>query len=171
MITSADSKIGLRIRSIVDHGRDGSLQSQEVGTNMRMSEVLAAIGRKQLEHLDIWVKRRRVNAERFTASIANNPLLEAPLVRKDTQHAWHQYCVKTASVEEFVQHMSNHNIASRVIYPTPCHKHPVYSGHPQSDDSFVTTDALSSSLVAIPVHHELTEEELQRIVQALQSYC
>ena len=171
MITSADSKIGLRIRSIVDHGRDGSLQSQEVGTNMRMSEVLAAIGRKQLEHLDIWVKRRRMNAERFTASVANNPLLEAPLVRKDTQHAWHQYCVKTASVEEFVQHMSNNNIASRVIYPTPCHKHPVYSDHPQSDDSFATTDALSSSLVAIPVHHELTEEELQRIVQALQSYC
>ena len=171
MITSANSEIGLRIRSIVDHGRDGSLQSQEVGTNMRMSEVFAAIGRKQLEHLDLWLKRRRMNAERFTVTIANNQLLEAPLVRKDTQHAWHQYCVKTDAVEEFVQHMSNHNIASRVIYPTPCHKHPVYSDHPQSNDSFATTDALSSSLVAIPVHHELTEEELKRIVQALQSYC
>jgi perosamine synthetase len=101
MITSANSEIGLRIRSIVDHGRDGSLQSQEVGTNMRMSEVFAAIGRKQLEHLDLWLKRRRMNAERFTVTIANNQLLEAPLVRKDTQHAWHQYCVKTDTVEEF----------------------------------------------------------------------
>ncbi len=78
MITSTDSEIGARIKSIVDHGRDGSLQSQEVGTNMRMSEVFAAIGRVQLEHLDGWLDNRRSNAAILTEVIASNPKVECP---------------------------------------------------------------------------------------------
>ena len=66
MITSIDPEIGARIKSIVDHGRDGSLQSQEVGTNMRMSEVFASIGRKQLMHLDSWLTKRRSIATKFS---------------------------------------------------------------------------------------------------------
>ena len=170
MITSADPEIGARIKSIVDHGRDGSLQSQEVGTNMRMSEVFAAIGRKQLENLDEWLVLRRKNAQRFTSALENHPSLSAPSIRPNSEHAWHQYCIQTKSVEKFMKHMESHDIAARIIYPTPCHKHPVYSSHEQASASFTITENLSKELVSIPVHHGLTEKEVLRIIEALQCY-
>ncbi len=170
MITSAHPDIGTRIKSIVDHGRDGTLQSQEVGTNMRMSEVFAAIGRKQLMHLDSWVKKRRSNASTFTEILESNTLLKAPSIRPNANHAWHQFCIQTTSAKQFIEHMNNHNIDSRLVYPTPCHRHPVYADHPQTKEEFSTTDHLCKQLVAIPVHHGLTEDEVKRIHEAIQSY-
>ena len=170
MITSVDTKIGERIKAIVNHGRDGSLQSQEVGTNMRMSEVFAAIGRVQLKHLDDWLDARRSNAATLSSVIATNPKLVAPQVRPDSGHAWHQYCVQADNIESFIQHMSQHDIDARQIYPVPCHQHPVYNEHRQASEAFSTTTRLSEQLVSIPVHHGLTDVELDRIVRALISY-
>lgn len=170
MITSTDSGIGARIKSIVDHGRDGSLQSQEVGTNMRMSEVFAAIGREQLKHLEDWLTRRRSNATILSRTIGAHPKLRAPQVRPDSEHAWHQYCLQTENIERFLQHMSAHNIDARQIYPVPCHKHPVYNDHQQANDEFPITSHLSEQLISIPVHHGLTDVELERIVDALNTY-
>ena len=170
MITSADPEIGGRIKSIVDHGRDGSLQSQEVGTNMRMSEVFAAIGRVQLNHLDDWLARRRSNAAILSETIGSHPKLRAPQVRPYSEHAWHQYCLQTEDVEAFLQHMATHVIDARRIYPVPCHQHPVYKDHPQANDEFSVTTQLSLQLVSIPIHHGLTEVELDRIVEAINSY-
>ncbi|MED5291335.1 MAG: DegT/DnrJ/EryC1/StrS family aminotransferase, partial [Candidatus Thermoplasmatota archaeon] len=59
---------------------------------------------------------------------------------------------------------------SRLVYPTPCHRHPVYADHPQTKEEFSTTDHLCKQLVAIPVHHGLTEDEVKRIHEAIQSY-
>ncbi len=170
MITSTHPEIGARIKSIVDHGRDSSLQSQEVGTNMRMSEVFAAIGRKQLAHLDLWLEKRRNRAQKFSSVLETHQTLTAPSVRPKTEHAWHQYCIQTDSPEQFIEHMGNHAIAARLIYPTPCHQHPVYSEHAQAKEMFSITENLSKHLVSIPVHHGLTEEEVVRIIEALRSY-
>ena len=69
-----------------------------------------------------------------------------------------------------MKHMESHDITARIIYPTPCHKHPVYSSHEQAGASFTITENLSKELVSIPVHHGLTEKEVLRIIEALQCY-
>ena len=171
MITSAHAEIGARINAIVNHGRDGSLQSQEVGTNMRMSEVFAAIGRIQLKHLDGWLAKRRSIASRFTAVLESNPKLKSPAIRPFSKHAWHQYCIQTEDIHSLIQHMEKFEIDARQIYPVPCHQHPVYADHAQANEHFSVTEILSNQLVSIPVHHGLIESEIERIVHALETYC
>ena len=51
-----------KMSRIVDHGRNDMLESIEIGTNLRMSLVSAAIGRIQLKHLEEWTTKRRKNA-------------------------------------------------------------------------------------------------------------
>ena len=171
MITTNNEAIGSRMRSIINHGRDGTLQSQEVGTNMRMSEVFAAIGRKQLEHLDHWLEIRRNTAEQYASAIEKNRLISAPSKFPDSEHGWHQYCVKVEDSEHFIAHMTEHDIDARVFYSTPCHQHPVYSTHPQHNETLVITESICKRLVAIPIHHGLTDEERKRVVSALENYC
>ena len=168
MITSADPEIGARIKSIVDHGRDGSLQSQEVGTNMRMSEVFAAIGRVQLEHLDGWLDNRRSNAATLTKAIATNPKLNAPRVRPDSEHAWHQYCIRTHAPQQLKTMMDERGIDARMYYATPCHRQKVFESHPQFNQRLPNTDDLGSQLVAIPVHHQLSDDDVQRVISVVQ---
>ena len=53
MITTTRRDLAEKMSRIVDHGRNDKLESIEMGTNLRMSEVSAAIGRIQLKHLEI----------------------------------------------------------------------------------------------------------------------
>ena len=171
MITTNDEAIGGRMKSIINHGRNGALQSQEVGTNMRMSEVFAAIGRKQLEHLDQWLQIRRYTAEQYASAIEKNPLIAAPSTFPDSKHGWHQYCVKVEDSEHFIEYMSQKNIDARVFYSTPCHQHPVYATHPQHNETLSVTESICTQIVAVPIHHGLTDEERTRVASALENYA
>jgi perosamine synthetase len=171
MITTNNEAIGSRMRSIINHGRDGTLQSQEVGTNMRMSEVFAAIGRKQLEHLDQWLEIRRNTAEQYASAIEKNRLISAPSKFPDSEHGWHQYCVKVEESAHFIAYMSEKNIDARVFYSTPCHQHPVYATHSQHSETLKITESICTKLVAVPIHHGLTDKERSRVASALENYA
>ena len=171
MITTDDETIGNRMLSIINHGRNGALQSQEVGTNMRMSEVFAAIGRKQLEHLDQWLEIRRNAAEQYASAVENNPLITPPSTFPNSEHGWHQYCVKVEDSTHFIEYMSEKNIDARVFYSTPCHQHPVYATHPQYNETIDVTESICTQIVAVPIHHGLTNEERSRVAVALKDYA
>ena len=170
MLTTTQARFQDRIFGITNHGRSPDLEAIQLGSNLRMSEVSAAIGRSQLSHLDQWVTRRRQNAEKYTAELATHPLLETPKGRPNTQHSWHQYCIRTQNPTQLIAHLDARGIDARRYYTVPCHRQQVYSTHHQFNDVLHNTDHAAESLVAIPVMHELTADEQQRIIEALLEY-
>ena len=71
------------------------------------------------------------------------------------------------SPESFKAVLDEQGIDSRVYYGQPCHRQGVYASHPQHNSTFPITDAIASHLVAIPIHHQLTENEVQRVIRAV----
>lgn len=170
MLTATSKHYLTRIQSVMNHGRAPNLESIEMGSNLRMSEVSAAIGRKQLARLTQWVEKRRETAHRYTEALDSVSLIHAPKSRPGAQHAWHQYCVKTKYPEQFMSHLSELDIDSRRYYTTPIHKQQIFSNHSQHHQNLPVTDALGSCLVAVPIMHELTESEILRILSAFKSF-
>ena len=158
MITTTRPDLADRMRRLVDHGRDDSLESIELGTNLRMSEVSAAIGRVQLKHIDEWTSKRRRNASK---------LIHGTKIRPNSKHSWHQLCLLSEDVEETISLFNDAGIDARVHYPIPCNRHQVYSDHFQHEVSLPVCDEIAHRLVAIPVHSSLTDEELDRINSVL----
>ncbi|NCF97834.1 MAG: aminotransferase DegT [Euryarchaeota archaeon] len=158
MITTTRADLADRMRRLVDHGRDDSLESIELGTNLRMSEVSAAIGRIQLKHIDDWTAKRRANA-----SILSHDTKARP----NSEHSWHQLCLLRDDAESTISNFNEVGIDARVHYPIPCNRHQVYSEHIQHEVSLPVCDEIAHRLVAIPVHPSLTDEELDRINSAL----
>ena len=115
---------------IVNHGRDGSLISQELGTNLRMS-TMAAIGNIQLKHLDEWLMRRTEIAEKYLLALNQHPEIIAPKVRDDSKHSWHQFCILAQNPSKILEDFENQGISARRIYQQPCHLHTVYTQHEQ----------------------------------------
>ena len=170
MLTTTRGEYSSRIQSITNHGRTPNLESIELGSNLRMSEVAAAIGRKQLNHLEKWVNIRRKIAEQYTLALHNHPLIAAPQVRQNGLHAWHQYCVQTDYPEALQAHFDKLGIDSRRYYTVPIHQQQIFANHPQHTKLLPNTEHLGKTLVAIPVMHELTEEEIHRIISALKTF-
>ena len=58
-------------------------------------------------------------------------------------------------------------IDSRVYYATPIHRQKVYEGHEQFETALTVTDDIAHRLVAIPVHHQMTDDDVERVIAAV----
>jgi sugar O-acyltransferase (sialic acid O-acetyltransferase NeuD family) len=100
MLTTNDTDAWERAWSLKDHGKnrelanatssDGSYRflHDSFGTNLRMTEMQAAIGRIQLARLPDWVNRRRSNAATIVAGLADIPGIRFP---EPPPHVCHSY--------------------------------------------------------------------------------
>jgi dTDP-4-amino-4,6-dideoxygalactose transaminase len=70
-----------------DHPAGFRWVHESFGTNWRMTEMQAAIGRLQLEKLDNWVRLRRKNSEYLTQRLSFLPWVMAPSPGKDFYHS------------------------------------------------------------------------------------
>jgi hypothetical protein len=99
MVTTSRRDVWSRAWSRKDHGKswDAVFEREHepgfrwlhesVGTNGRMTEMQAAIGRAQLNKLDAWVVQRRRNAERLIDRWRNQPALRIPEPPPGVHHA------------------------------------------------------------------------------------
>jgi len=105
MVTTADEDLWRRMWSYKDHGKSYEAVyerehppgyrwlHESFGTNWRMTEMQAAIGRIQLGRMDDWHAKRRANAESLTAAARNLATLRVPEVPDAVEHAWYKYYV------------------------------------------------------------------------------
>ncbi len=103
MLLTSDEEVWERAWSFKDHGKDRSLMFRQdggpgfrwvhesIGTNWRMTEVQAAIGRVQLGRLPEWSARRRDNAEALSAMFNGMPALRIEMPDRDSTHAWYKF--------------------------------------------------------------------------------
>jgi perosamine synthetase len=105
MLTTNDPEIDRKFRLLRQHGmsvpdtvRHGSAQVifedyLTVGFNYRMTDIQAAIGRRQLERLPALVSRRRLLASRYAELLGNVEELQLPLEPAWARSNWQSYCV------------------------------------------------------------------------------
>lgn len=105
MLLTKDEKIWQRAWAYKDHGknphkafnRDGPAGfrwlHESFGSNFRMTEMQAAIGREQLKKLPRWLEARKNNAKIFTKFFSNFPQLRLTLPSVDIEHAYYKYYV------------------------------------------------------------------------------
>lgn len=66
---------------------------QSFGSNFRMTEMQAAIGRNQLHKLPFWTERRRLNAETLASALKGLPGIVLDWHEDHVQHAWYKFYV------------------------------------------------------------------------------
>lgn len=103
MVTTNDRDLWKKIWSLKDHGKSWEAVyerehppgfrwlHEDFGTNWRMTEMQAAIGRIQLERMTRWHRERNVNAERISETAAALPGLRVPVVPANVRHAWYKF--------------------------------------------------------------------------------
>ena len=104
MLITNDSAVFERAWAFKDHGKsyararatnsNGSFRRlhNSVGTNWRMTEVQAAIGRRQLLKVPEWRRQRRRNAEILGAQLSRLRALRIPVPPNHIDHAFYRYC-------------------------------------------------------------------------------
>jgi len=139
-------------------------QHSHVGYNYRMSNVLAGIGRGQMEVLDSRVSARRENFEFYKANLDH--LNEIEFLNEPDYFFSNRWlsCILTPSYEirEKVRYaLLKDDIESRPLWK-PMHMQPIFETSPNYTDG--TSEDLFERGLCLPSGSNLTENDLQRIV-------
>ena len=106
MLITNDRELWQRAWSFKDHGKNHAAAHAQVGvpgfrwlhdefgSNFRLTEPQAAIGRLQLRKLPAWVARRREHAATLTTLLARTPALQLPAPAGHIGHAFYKFYVQ-----------------------------------------------------------------------------
>lgn len=164
MVTTNNKKITEKIRKLRDHGQTKYYEHDELGFNLRMTDIQAAIGTEQLKKLDKFNKKRRKNAEFLSKNLEG--IVETPFVSKDVKHVFHQYTIKTDNRDELLKKLHKNKIVAKIYYPKPIHKQPLYKkmGY---NINLPVSENISKKVLSLPIHPKLKKHDLEKIVKTI----
>jgi len=174
MITTNDSELAEKLRSVRVHGEERPYWVTRLGHNYRMSEIAAAIGIAQLGKLSSFLERRRRNARYLSGKLKDLSRLETPTEPEGRKHAWHLYTVRLKGANagkrnRVVERLRAKNIGASVYYETPVHLLPFYrrlSSSYRSD--LLETERAARQVFSLPIHPVVKEDDLDEVTANLE---
>ena len=185
MVVTYNSDLAKRIKIMRLHGIDRDafdrFQSKKPawyyeviapGFKYNMTDIAAAIGIQQLKKLPRFLKRRKYLAKRYLSSLANLPLILPADDIDGGSHSWHLFVIRLQdnvkmNRDELVQFLNDKGIGSSVHY-VPLHRQPYWRDkYSLSVDMFPEADKAYHSMVSIPLYTGMTDEQQDRVINAL----
>jgi dTDP-4-amino-4,6-dideoxygalactose transaminase len=165
MVTAATEEIARRVKLLRNQGMERQYENEVIGFNARMTDIHAAIGRVQLTKVDAWTKTRQQNAAFLDANLQG---VVVPPVAEGAVHVYHQYTIRVPEDRDgFVAALkAEHNVGAGVYYPIPNHRLPSLAPYAPGLD-LPETERAAREVVSLPVHPSLSQQDLERIVTAV----
>ncbi len=158
-----------KIRCIANHGSRVKYYHETVGINSRLDSIQAAILNVKLKYLDQYNTAREKVANFYDNAFKGIQQLTIPARRAYSTHIFHQYTLKLNGINRpaMAEFLANKNIPTMVYYPVPMHMLKAYSDLGYKKGAFPVAEYLSDNVISLPVHTELTENDLDYIANAV----
>jgi dTDP-4-amino-4,6-dideoxygalactose transaminase len=168
-IFTNDDELAKKLRVIVNHGMEVRYYHDSVGVNSRLDSIQAAILRIKLRKLDEYAAARRKAACYYDRAFAHHPRIKTPVRSKFSTHVFHQYTLVIENLDQFAlqKFMGERDIPAMIYYPVPMHMQKAYIDPRYKEGDFPVTEMLSKSVISLPMHTELDEEQLKYITDSV----
>lgn len=168
-IFTNDDELAHTIRGMVNHGMYRRYYHDVVGVNSRLDSVQAAILRIKLPLLNGYCDARRNAANYYNDAFANHSNIITPITSNFTTHVFHQYTLQIigADRDALHQHLLDNNIPNAIYYPVPLHNQKAYVDERYNEDDFKVTNNLIKTVISLPMHTELDQEQLHSITETI----
>jgi UDP-2-acetamido-2-deoxy-ribo-hexuluronate aminotransferase len=164
-----DDALAEKLRMISNHGMKVRYYHDSIGVNSRLDTIQAAVLKVKLPHLNEYIANRQRAAAYYDQAFANHPKINIPARDPKSTHVFHQYTLVLKGVDRAAlqSKLQEKGIASMVYYPVPMHMQKAYTDARYKEGDFPVTEELSRNVMSLPMHTELTNEQLAYIVQGM----
>ena len=169
-IFTNDDDLAHTIRGIVNHGMYRRYYHDVVGVNSRLDSIQATILRAKLPLLDSYNDARRAAARKYSKAFEAEEKIITPYACDSCDcHVFHQYTLKLVDVDRdaLVAHLQTNDIPCGVYYPVPLHLQKAYTDDRYNEDDFKVTNTLCKTVISLPMHTELDDEQIAFITQTV----
>ncbi len=173
MITTDDDLIADKLRVLRNQGMRARYQYEQAGNNYRLTDLQAALALPQLDRYAETIKTRQENAQKLIDGLQGIAGLALPSQLPGREHVWHQFTVRITeeakiSRDEFVENLQQRGIGCGIYYPKVVFDYDVYRNNPLVRISPVPLAMTAAQqAVSLPVHVNLTDQEIDEIVSVV----
>ena len=159
-------------------GYDHKYTYSNLGYNLKITDMQAAVGLAQLDRLDGFIATRRHNFARLKAALA--PLEEFLILPEPTPHAepsWFGFALTVRpgapfSREALILHLHQHKIATRLLFGGNLLRQPYMLGRPHRvAGSLAGSDLVMSSTFWIGVFPGLGDAQIDYMADSISAFC
>ncbi|MBI2523091.1 DegT/DnrJ/EryC1/StrS family aminotransferase [Candidatus Woesearchaeota archaeon] len=175
MLTTNSEEYAENAKLFRQHGRSKmtSYEYRGLGYNYRATDISAAILLEQLKKISVITKKRIENASYLSENLGKISGIKVPDVKKDGSHVFHQYTMRVLedfklSRDELNEHLNKKGIGTGIYYPKPLHLLPHFKKFGYKEGDFPIAEKLSNEVISLPVHPNLTKEQLDYIINAFE---
>ena len=166
-IFTNNDELAAKMRAIANHGMVVRYYHDTVGINSRLDSIQAAILDVKLPHLNEYIAARQAAADYYDNAFANNPHILTPVRSLHSTHVFHQYTLRLLDVDrDAVRNaLAEAGIPAMIYYPVPLHMQKAYQDPRYKAGDFPVAERLATCVLSLPMHSELTNEQLAYITQ------
>jgi perosamine synthetase len=172
MIISDNQELAEAARVIRNCGQTRQKEVVTLGHNWRLNEVVAIIGKSQLDKLDEFIGRRYRVARYYEEAL--NDISGVSLFRVPTniRHSYYKYPIRLADEidrDKLAFLMKEKGIETGSVYYPPCHLQPYYLEHYSHKGEFPVAENVLKQVLCLPMHANLNTDDLEYITESFVS--
>ena len=171
LVATHDGDLAARLRMGRDYGNPGNYDTRFAGLNARMSELHAAMALESLALLDDTLARRRELAARYIDGLRDVPGIRPQVVPLEHVSSYKDFTIAVDTEElgigrdRLVAVLAAEGIDTRNYFDPPVHRQEAYRRQPTA--GLPTTDAVSRSVVSLPIYPDLADRDVDRVVDVI----
>lgn len=170
-VLTNDAAIADKIKSLRVHGKGiDKYHNIAIGMNSRLDTIQAAVLDVKLKYLDEEIELRQQKAAVYDERLKEKFI--TPWVDADNVCAYAQYVIIPKNGEDrqiYLDKLKAAEVPSILYYPTPMHRLPVFEDIECYGEGYAKTDWYADNSFGIPFSPYLSEEEQEKVIQALLS--
>lgn len=169
-IFTQDKGLSEKIQMIANHGQKKKYHHEVIGINSRLDTLQAAILEVKLKYLNDYTARRNSVADHYDRELKNVNGVQTPFRSSFSTHVFHQYTLQVERRDELKIFLEEKSIPTMIYYPVPLHLQNAYRKPGFGENSFPLTENLSRTVISLPIHTEMTDEELAYVCLQIKTF-
>lgn len=171
VITTNSTALNQKLKLMRNHGLRNRDEVDFFAYNSRLDTVQAIVGLKLISFLDIITETRIKHAQFYDAALSElADFITIPPRRTGIRQVFHTYVVQAKDRDKLLQYLNDNGVEAKIHYPIPIHlqRAAQYLGYHEGD--FPVTEAQSSSIITLPVHQHLRQDQLDYVISTIKKF-
>mgnify|MGYP003968343495 CR=1 FL=1 len=172
MITTNNQKLAEFAKKFRNHGISKDELHHEIGHNLRMGEINAILGIYQLKGLKNNIERRKEIVKKYEKKLKIIKEISFIKIPQNIEHSYYKYPIlinNKLTAQELTKIMKEkYNIQLGTLYDPPIHLQPAYKKkYGYKEGMLSKTEEMVKKQICLPLFMEITDEQINYIINAL----
>lgn len=168
-VVTHDGDVASVVRAIGAHGGLRRYEHDVIGCNSRLDTLQAVVLEAKLRRLDDWNAQRRRAAAYYDELLTDLDQVVRPTTAPGNEHVWHLYVIRVPQRDRVLTELHAAGIGSGIHYPRPIHRTKAFAALGCRAGDLPVAERSAASLLSLPLHPHLTDQEQERVVDTLRA--